>query len=757
MNARSLRWILLFIGIGCLISASFSTLAQADGSIRFDGISSKLQNNSANVLGSSEELTFCAWVYLRTLGEGNDGILVALDPTASGMWIQCASGPKLAFIANFGITDGSWTFPVTTGRWISVAISYSKAQVEVDPKFRIDFVDVPPVEVSNPDGSSPNFGTGYCIGNLSGQNFTWDGRIAHVQIFNRILTVDEMDACLQAPGSVTNGLRLWLPMTSADDISDRSTNGFHGTPTALVSEIDGPMITNQPGVVSGVTILSHGVTNVTRHIIPRYANGVDYPAGQLRGSGPASVIRATAGTESASPNGVVATEEYEYPIAEWQSDTETTRKAVLQATVRDLSVAGYDETGTDYEAGGLVFNEPAMWNPIIGSIASTTGLGTSPINVTTHAEHTLQTGNQVEIVGILGNMNANGTRTITVKGPFSFDLNGSSPSGNYDPASKGVWKSSSRWPDKYHGLLLKGSGLLVKNVNLFYFPGTPLTITDGGAGGPTGPKLPFDREISRVWDCKVNRAYRGFLIDTDAAVGRLEGFKLRDYGIKFTKPGARIDGSIHFYGVGGGGVDQPAVWFATGADGCSGGPIYAENAPVAILIESSGNALGPIYSHTGFTKNVRIKGERNTLGPIDINVLANATGITIQGPYHKLVGGSFELWATSALGVQIESGSGSGNGLVIRDMRFYGRQSPATGTAFTTAAVLNNCTIKAHFQNVGTGMNLYPNGVPMIGANNMIDITVDPFTVTTDIILPPTWDDVTNRIIVNGVTKDGSP
>jgi hypothetical protein len=210
--------------------------------------------------------------------------------------------------------------------------------------------------------------------------------------------------------------------------------------------------------------------------------------------------------------------------------------------------------------------------------------------------------------------------------------------------------------------------------------------------------------------------------------------------------------------VGIAGVDQPAVWFATGADGCMGGPIYAESSPVAMLIESSSNVLGPIHSHTGFSKNIVIKGERNTLGPIDVEVAPNATGVMLQGPFHKLLGGSIQIdEASSAVGVQIAPGTNSGKGLVIRDIRFFGASS-TQGTAFITAAKLNSCTIRAHFQNVGTAMNLYPNSTSMIGENNIIDITVDELSVTVDdIVLPPTWDDVSNQIIVNGVPKDGSP
>jgi hypothetical protein len=78
------------------------------------------------------------------------------------------------------------------------------------------------------------------VGNLSGQNNTWDGRIAHVQIFNRILSAAEMDACLKDPGSVKHGLRLWLPMLNNADVNDRSGNDLHAAGTALETA-NGPL------------------------------------------------------------------------------------------------------------------------------------------------------------------------------------------------------------------------------------------------------------------------------------------------------------------------------------------------------------------------------------------------------------------------------------------------------------------------------------------------------------------------------------
>jgi hypothetical protein len=65
------------------------------------------------------------------------------------------------------------------------------------------------------------------------QTNTWEGRIAHVQVFNRLLSAAEMEACLKDPGSVRHSLRLWLPMTSAADVNDRSGNSFNAVATAL--------------------------------------------------------------------------------------------------------------------------------------------------------------------------------------------------------------------------------------------------------------------------------------------------------------------------------------------------------------------------------------------------------------------------------------------------------------------------------------------------------------------------------------------
>lgn len=66
----------------------------------------------------------------------------------------------------------------------------------------------------------------------------------------------------------------------------------------------------------------------------------------------------------------------------------------------------------------------------INSVASiSTASNGNPINVTTSTPHGLVTGQIVTIIGVNGNINANGTWPITVTGSFNFTLNGSVGSG----------------------------------------------------------------------------------------------------------------------------------------------------------------------------------------------------------------------------------------------------------------------------------------------------------------------------------------
>jgi hypothetical protein len=248
-------------------------------------------------------------------GGSGEGVVAALDETAGGVSLQHGAGSTLELKANFDMSDGEWSFPVAHDKWSAVAVTYDKSSTANDAEARVDFVDVT-VTPTSPTGSLAGINLGYCVGNIAGQTQGWDGRIAHVQIFNRILTTEEKDACLQAPGSVRDGLKLWLPMTNASDIEDRSGNNADGSATQLTTDISGPAITAQPGALPGITILNAGWIPVTQHVIPRFANGKTHPAGQVRGQGMISVIQGTEYglADGSNPQRIVVTEDWDEEI-----------------------------------------------------------------------------------------------------------------------------------------------------------------------------------------------------------------------------------------------------------------------------------------------------------------------------------------------------------------------------------------------------------------------------------------------------------
>jgi hypothetical protein len=65
--------------------------------------------------------------------------------------------------------------------------------------------------------------------------------------------------------------------------------------------------------------------------------------------------------------------------------------------------------------------------------------------------------------------------------------------------------------------------------------------------------------------------------------------------------------------------------------------------------------------------------------------------------------------------------------------------------------LLNNCTIEAHFEDVGTAIDLSPGSADYLGVNNTIRITTE--NVGTAINLP---DDIgaSNQIWINGVKEE---
>jgi hypothetical protein len=258
---------------------------QGQGSVQFNADmanpNSKIENTTADVLAGSDEITICAWVYPSGQGENGEGMVFALDETGSSLRLHRSGGNTFRFWANW-TSDGEWIYPATDNAWTAFALTYKNSGGSSEPRVRINFVDVSYSSATAPSGT-PVGGDGYCVGNLSGQDNTWDGRIAHLQVFNRVLSTAELDASVREPGSIKDDLRLWLPNTSATDTNDQSGNGFNGTGTGLDNGKDSPPL--------GIPFV-FGVTSQTRGQLEIPTNGNE-PVIGVQGAGLRSKLTPT--------------------------------------------------------------------------------------------------------------------------------------------------------------------------------------------------------------------------------------------------------------------------------------------------------------------------------------------------------------------------------------------------------------------------------------------------------------------------------
>jgi hypothetical protein len=304
------------------------TSVWGQGSIAFNGFysanatggSSKLENTSANVLNSATQLTVCFWIYVEGSGENNTGDVFVLDEQVGNavFLITRSSTPNsLTILKSPGAAGqtGLWTIPIVDGTWNAVSISLNFT-TDANPTAQVNFNTVTPSTVVAPVGIQDLPADGYCVGNRGNQTATFNGRIAHLQFFNTILSAGDAEATLRIPGSVTSGRRLYLRMSKASDTSDHSGNGFHGTGTDLADGSNFAPVTSMLHFAAGAYTIDHSLV---------IASNGDEPAGGVVGQGDRTKL--TAGSSLTSGARFITTEGY--------GDS-----SVVEPTVKDLYLFG---------------------------------------------------------------------------------------------------------------------------------------------------------------------------------------------------------------------------------------------------------------------------------------------------------------------------------------------------------------------------------------------------------------------------------
>jgi len=219
--------------------------------LSFDGVDDKVEHTTASILDSGTVMSMLTWLYITAVGEASVRLLALPEASTDLRWfLTSATNTEMQLQYNFtggGSADGIWRSPTDSlalGRWFCVALTYDYSSVANDPLMyiwdtasdkRLSSVTV--TELTTPIGSGAAPATGYCVGNISAQTATLNGRLANMQFWKRILGLEELNVAAHYPGRVTNSLRLFLPLNVGGE--DWSGLAQNGTVTGAVVA-DGP-------------------------------------------------------------------------------------------------------------------------------------------------------------------------------------------------------------------------------------------------------------------------------------------------------------------------------------------------------------------------------------------------------------------------------------------------------------------------------------------------------------------------------------
>jgi hypothetical protein len=237
----------------------------------FDGVDDFIAQDAPTWVAPTQQ-TLIYWIKPASFGGGSRGRVwsphlssnvAALGGASFVDNVNVASG--IGFIRGFDNTDGYWGAAGTINSldgWVGVAITYNSSSVANDPAIwtreiansEAALTSRTVTEVQTPVGD-PWAADEYFIGVNDPLSITrqFEGRIAHIQVFNRILSESEMNAALSSPGSVTSGLILHQRLD--DDTLDDGPNGFDATATGATLDADNPPISGGGGGSSPLLLI----------------------------------------------------------------------------------------------------------------------------------------------------------------------------------------------------------------------------------------------------------------------------------------------------------------------------------------------------------------------------------------------------------------------------------------------------------------------------------------------------------------------
>lgn len=211
----------------------------------FDGVDDKINCGSNSVLDNLGPMTILAWIDTDSGGEVLLGNIVTKDNAdTAGRWLffLASSATAYRFFKDF---DGASDLSVITNSFggtgkRAVSMTWDGSLTATNVHIYVNGVEATYSTQANGAGSAVSDASiALYIGNRDNVDLTFDGRISYVQIWNRVLNINEITQATTFPGSVSNGLVGFWPLTGDSPETDLSGNGNTGTVTGAATSTDG--------------------------------------------------------------------------------------------------------------------------------------------------------------------------------------------------------------------------------------------------------------------------------------------------------------------------------------------------------------------------------------------------------------------------------------------------------------------------------------------------------------------------------------
>lgn len=187
-----------------------------------------------------------AWIKPRTIGENSQGHIVARAGGTTGPALRLIATNTIGFVVD-GATDLVKTANdslITMDVWQPVAVTWDGVFTTASSvRLYVNGSEVSGYQTST-DGATPvdNSAQVFRIGNNQAGSRTFNGFIAHVQIFNRVLNLNEIWAASYLPGSVRDGLQGYWALYSASGTNETDLSGNNRSFGAVTTVVTGPNI-----------------------------------------------------------------------------------------------------------------------------------------------------------------------------------------------------------------------------------------------------------------------------------------------------------------------------------------------------------------------------------------------------------------------------------------------------------------------------------------------------------------------------------